>query len=284
VISRQELPKQRPGYSLPQLLTLAGIPWILFTFTTSLFLAAYHEAPQVIVTLILIGGAISADQARRSMVFGSDPFRKQLAYQCMIAFLLSTAVGLFAYEGCIQTYWTSNAMHAYANVLPSESASGYADASKIVFADEARLATGNVLGYKDIDVYCVVPILDDSGLHRVQFWAAGVNCCGSRSDFRCDDAWDRRARSGLVILDRDWHPQYALAAKQAEAAFDITSVEEPVFVRWVRDPEEFEKWYWRVGAYIILISNILYALFSASVAWLINESNVKNLRNKPGIP
>ena len=33
-----------------------------------------------------------------------------------------------------------------------------------MFAEEARLDVSRALGYKDVDVYCVAPVLDDAPL------------------------------------------------------------------------------------------------------------------------
>jgi hypothetical protein len=50
----------------------------------------------------------------------------------------------------------------------------------------------------------VAPVLDYANGSpvgtRVEYWAAGQDCCGQRADFRCDESWNVAARSGVVML------------------------------------------------------------------------------------
>jgi len=184
------------------------------------------------------------DVRRRRMLF-------YVSAQCMAAVCISTLTGLITYHAFLESYWSYADSHAYANILPSEAAAGYADAGKVVFADEARIDGLRALGFKDGRTYCVAPVRGDSE-EPVQFWAAGVDCCGGRGGFTCDDAWDPRARSGLVLINHDRHLQYTLAVRQAKAAFGLASAEEPIFVRWVVDPERVQLNLWRVGFGVLL--------------------------------
>merc|ERR1719453_143098 len=93
------------------------------------------------------------------------------------------------------------------NLMPTNLAEAHADAGKIVFTDATRVDTTRAAGYKDGSMYCVAPIEDDVPIGKVQYWAAGTDCCLGRADFNCDDAWDPKARSGVVILDSNtWMP------------------------------------------------------------------------------
>ena len=55
---------------------------------------------------------------------------------------------------------------------------------------------------QDGSTFCVAPIVDSEANASVQFWAAGVDCCGGRFD--CDDAWDGKAHAGVR---RAWREQ-----------------------------------------------------------------------------
>ena len=166
--------------------------------------------------------------------------------------MVGILLGLYNYHEYMFSYWAYDEFREYNNVLPSEPAAAHADAGKLMFSEDARVDTTKAVGFKHTDTYCVAPILDDTQSSRVEFWAAGMNCCGKRADFKCDDAWDDRARAGVVILDNDsWLPShrdiYMKAVKIAEAAFDVVSAEEPLFVRWVVDPERVQNDFWKSG-------------------------------------
>eukprot|EP00438_Fugacium_kawagutii_P025670 Skav205815 [mRNA] locus=scaffold307:430550:432604:+ [translate_table: standard] len=117
-------------------------------------------------------------------------------------------------------------------------------------------------GVVDGSTYCVAPIVD-AATSSVQFFAAGIDCC-SRGKFECDDAWDEKAHAGLV-LRHAWHPQYALAVKQAAAAFGLTTAKNPLFVQWVVDPEKVEMNYWMLGNGILVGSCLISLVISALV-------------------
>ncbi|CAK0871502.1 unnamed protein product, partial [Prorocentrum cordatum] len=199
-----------------------------------------------------------------------DPDEKWQFYtvaMCLVAIVAATVVGVFTYGEFLGKYWNARGSHSYANVLPSEDAAGYADAGKLVFAEEARLDVSRALGYKDVNVYCVAPVLDDAPLAEVQFWAVGVDCCEQRGSFDCDDAWDSDARSGVVVSPlHGWHSQYALAVRQAEHAFELASAQEPVFVRWVVDPEKVTRNYFHFGVGILVVAVAAYGVLSCVVA------------------
>ena len=70
---------------------------------------------------------------------------------------------------------------------------------KLIFSLDARVDTARSLGYKAKTVFCVAPIIDYA-TDSVEYWAAGSNCCGQRADFSCDDVWNPKARSGVVMM------------------------------------------------------------------------------------
>ncbi|CAK0871501.1 unnamed protein product, partial [Prorocentrum cordatum] len=236
-----------------------------FISVSLLFALAYHRHKEATWALLSF-----ATLALLVLVRWLDPDEKWQFYtvaMCLVAIVAATVVGVFTYGEFLGKYWNARGSHSYANVLPSEDAAGYADAGKLVFAEEARLDVSRALGYKDVNVYCVAPVLDDAPLAEVQFWAVGVDCCEQRGSFDCDDAWDSDARSGVVVSPlHGWHSQYALAVRQAEHAFELASAQEPVFVRWVVDPEKVTRNYFHFGVGILVVAVAAYGVLSCVVA------------------
>merc|ERR1719378_487387 len=104
-----------------------------------------------------------------------------------------------------------------------------------------------------------------------------MNCCGRRAYFTCDDAWVPTARGGMVIHDaagfaKDRHDYYMMAIKQAEATFGIFAAKEPLFVRWVQDPDTVEAAFWTTGVTIVGIAIGVHLLFSMLLAHTISSS------------
>lgn len=260
---------------MQELIALVVLPWLVFVLNCYLFAVAYHRTPKIVMGLIMVAMATCGFYCSKGVSRPDHPFRLYLSSACLLAISVATPVGLFAYGNYFSEYWFCADSHSYVNILPSEAALGYRDAGMVLFADEARVDASRSLGYKDGQVYCVAPILDDSDNSKnVQFWAAGVNCCGNRGSFSCDDAWDAQAHAGVVLSPqrRDWQPQYENAVRQAEAAFGVISAKNPVFVRWVVDPSKVQMNFWRIGNGILLGASVIYLVAQTAGAWLFNGS------------
>ncbi|CAE7213174.1 unnamed protein product [Symbiodinium sp. KB8] len=201
--------------------------------------------------------------ARHDAQHGVQEWHTVLPLSCMAGVVVSSCLGLVAYKSFYSHYWLYRSSHSYVNVLPSEPAAGYLDAGKLVFADEARVDAKRGLGFKDRSVYCVAPIIDDSKPEKIQFWAAGQDCCSARGDFECDDAWDRKAHAGVVV--RRAAPEYLQAVKQAKAVYGLSSPAEPIFVQWVVDPEKVELNYWLLGNGVLIGSCLVFLVLSGVV-------------------
>jgi len=70
-----------------------------------------------------------------------------------------------------------------------------------------------------------------------------MDCCGWEGTFHCDGAKNREAHAGIVVFDnlgifaasrKDW---YDKAREKAEAEFDLVSVADPLYVRFVTESE-----------------------------------------------
>jgi len=236
--------------------------WVVFSVVCALFGTVYHGHGAFVWSFVGIGYLISVAKMARERPFSYS------GLFCFLALAASTLVGLLTYNFVLGQYWDAHELEVRTNVLPSEDAAAYMNTGQIIFADEARLDWSRALGYKSYDVYCVVPVTDDT-LEKVQFWAAGINCCAARGTFTCDDAWNPKAKAGMVLrnvshANPPLHLEYAEAVKQAEAAFDLASTEDPVFVRWVADPEQVETNLGRTGFAILAIASAVFLV----IGWI----------------
>jgi len=267
-------------FSTKEAIGLALIPWLAFSCVCLLFAYVYHYMKGFIWFMVIVGSGVC-------LANGSKNFSKTkinwiccCSAACFVAIIMGATTGLTVYDEYIGTYWFYTENHAYTNVLPSNPAGGYADAGELIFADEAHVDTNRAVGYQDVNRYCVAPIIDDAVVDQVQFWAAGMDCCGQRGGFYCDDSWSEKARSGVVIRDvsvlrQETHVQYLQAVRAAEAAFDLVSASEPIFVRFVIDPELVTLNCWRAGVGILFITSMVFLLISITSAWVVKSVGVK---------
>lgn len=250
---------------------ISVVAWVIFSVICLLFGLSYHDSYTEIWTLIILGVCVLLMiiyQSWRQWYESSlNRVSVIVATWLLASVLLGTFVGIFSYDCCIGEYWTSQQLEARQNVLPSEPAGAYGNAGEIVFADEARVDPSKSVGFKDGNVFCVAPVASDAPMDTVQFWAAGLDCCGARGSFVCDDAWNPKAHGGIVIRNGTWsmmtediRAQYLKAVKLAEVTYSIASVKEPIFVRWVSNPGQVELNIWRAGMGVLLGAIIISAL------------------------
>lgn len=290
-------PKSGGGGQPLGLAILIGVPWLMFALVSILFALAYHHYAIVVWIAVLIWVMLAVIflilDARKRM--GGSWFRF-LGILSLFAVVNGALLGNYNYSTHLFQYWSYDENAAYTNVLPTEPAAALSDAGKIIFSSTARVDTSRALGFKVDTVYCVAPILDNTQMDRVEFWAAGIDCCPARGDFTCDDTWDPKSKSGVVILgasagDADsargsvglglqlWHPirdYYMKAVHTAEAAYSMTSSKEPMFIRWVRDPQAVQDDYWRSGVGFLVASVCIYLLISIVVGGILHMWSRRN--------
>ena len=106
---------------------------------------------------------------------------------------------------------------------------------------------------------------------RVEYWAAGVDCCQARSVFKCDDAMSPTARTGIVMHERAGFfgdlvmsdfDQYRKAVAQASAAFDLVPAKEVMFVQWVENADDHASAHYRHAVLGYVFTLLFYFGFS----------------------
>mmetsp|Transcript_9261 Transcript_9261/g.16686 ORF Transcript_9261/g.16686 Transcript_9261/m.16686 type:complete len:318 (+) Transcript_9261:94-1047(+) len=253
-------------------LALVLIPFLVFIAVCIVFVTLYHIlAP--FVWLFLLAGLLAAATflvLSANQNFGtSSRLMLFLALGCLLAIVTGTLVGYEVYRQFLTHYWLTTEADSYSGVLPTEPAAAYASAGKLLFDEDARIDLAKTVGYRNSSTYCAAPISDtmhvqeEGASSELGFWAVGIDCCGVRGEFACDDALNPRARGGVVINDESnmattAREHFMRAVQQAEAVYQINAAKNPVFVRWVVDPDTVVGNIWRSGVGFLLVAAAVY--------------------------
>lgn len=186
-------------------------------------------------------------------------------------FLLGLLVVLFAFSTGVTNYHhnygpylDAKSGQEYRYLRASSSARAHSDGGIVSFARDTLVDTTRSVGLLSQGVtYCVAPVLDvdteqpmdtlsvpSSLPQEIQFWAIGLDCCGARGYFACDDAQVVGARSAFVYHAPDdslesslfapssHYDEFLRAVEAAKAMYNLAGTREPVLVRWVLSPQQ----------------------------------------------
>jgi len=219
------------------------LPWFLFSALYAVMSFSFHyQHPTWAWFLVFSGYAIAiitAIFAYRTKKRDRDPMWFTFAALAFfLAVISATTLGDMNFWYNMQPFYDIENLNTYPSVNPArEKGQQLMDAGRVYFADQTGLDMRKAMGFKNLDLYCVAPIVHGQDqLASYDFWAVGLNCCsGVSSDFRCGEFNNPHARSGLRLMRDDQRPFFRLAVQQAEAAYNIKATH-PLFFYWMQDP------------------------------------------------
>jgi len=247
---------QRKSVNIVMVLATLFIPWITFVATMSLEGFSLHYSDNascktlsiVILCGVLCFGLLAVNAWRKQQSEGlQDPTWLIILFvTSLIAWFVGMASGNGIFTSCMKPFYEVNALNVYQSVDPSlYGGQQLMDAGTIVFTPNAELDFKHAMGFKNLDTYCVSPIVSPtsqvatnaSEARSYDFWAVGLNCCsGHAADFQCGEYNNPSAKSGLRLMRDDQRAYFRLAVQQAEAAYNIRAGH-PIFLYWMQNPQ-----------------------------------------------
>jgi len=236
-------PGKRRRMNLVAILVNVFMPWFVFSTIYAAMSFSFHYKHPVAAWLLVLAGfsgvAAAGGMAYRTRVRDRDPMWYTFAtLALLVAVMLATIFGDMNFWYNMQPFYDIENLNTYPSVNPArEKGQQLMDAGRVYFADGTGLDMRRAMGFKNLDLYCVAPIVHgEEQLASYDFWAVGINCCsGVSSDFRCGEFNNPHARSGLRLMRDDQRPFFRLAVQQAEAAYNIKATH-PLFFYWMQDP------------------------------------------------
>lgn len=264
---RESLPEKK--ISLCGLVGIVLGPWLIFVivfYARSMWLHYFYPWLSLGLALyflvfVLVAGVMTFSSARDGKQ--GDPRVLGLVFLlCVIAWVTAWFAGEAIFKRFTEAYFDITNLNDYPSVDPSKfRGSQLMDAGMVEFSKKAKLDFAKSVGFKDGDMYCVVPITMGSMKHY-DFWAVGTNCCGTRptdangqSTYHCGEYNIPGVHKGLRLMNDDQRKFFRLAVKEAEAAYDIEA-SHPVFLHWLSDPageadayQDDANWYFMFGVF-----------------------------------
>lgn len=200
---------------------------------------------------------------------------------CVIACVASLILGVYGYQHFLRHYYEVGQGASYFNVLATDSAGSRSDATSLIFSNGTRVDSARTYGYLDVtgsnhgNVYCIAPISDgaDEDEGRIQYFAAGLNCCYQRSAFDCEESSVPGARSA-VVLNRgaDADESLRAAVQGALHAYSMQASEDYLLVAWVNEPNEWRNRMWYHSLQLFAAFSFVYLLFSCMLGVTLNQA------------
>lgn len=231
------------------------IPWLVFCLLYALLSFSIHYTMPfltyltfgVALLLILSIGALAFSVLRRpgrDSVHGFSWYLFLFATS-LLAWVLALWAGGRNFASNMQPFYDIMSLNNYTEVNPAETRGQMLmDAGRVRFVAKAQLDLRRAMSFKNLELYCVAPIVMPGELHTTanyDYWAVGKGCChegtdGGSVDFSCGafDSWT--ARSGVRLTRDDERDNFRLAVRQAESAYNIMAPH-PLFFHWVEDSE-----------------------------------------------
>lgn len=220
------------------------LPWFLFCSLYAVLSFSFHyQHPSAAWSCVGLGFVVVlmalglSYRAKRSG--DKDPSWYMFsALMLFFSVVLAAVFGDMNFWYNMQPFYDIENLNTYPSINPAhETGQRLMDAGRVYFADNTQLDTTRSMGFKNLDLYCVAPIVNGNQvLDSYDFWAVGLNCCsGVSSDFRCGEFNNPHARSGLRLMRDDQRPFFRLAVQQAAAAHKLKATH-PLFFYWLQDP------------------------------------------------
>lgn len=198
-------PGKRRRINLVAICINVFVPWFMFAalYAAQSF-SLHYQRPSLVWFLVVLGFgcvAVAAFLAVRTKQRERDPMWYTFAtLALLVAVVTATIFGNMNFWYNMQPFYDIENLNEYPSVNPArEKGQQLMDAGRVYFADGTGIDMSKAMGFKNLDLYCVAPIVHgEEQLASYDFWAVGINCCsGVSSDFRCGEFNNPHARSGL---------------------------------------------------------------------------------------
>jgi len=293
----KENPATPPAQRVMQLAALTFIPFAVYVhilFVTTYF---FYASPAGVTLTFCVTGLLCVMQfllAEHCTRKAAKRWKKWIGAFGALAAFMGLLVGVsIHYRWMLYNAKYTNMMK-YSNVAASQPALQFEDAGSLLFTEGTTVDKTRAVGFRDIrtsQTLCVAPVVDQQmgPTDPIVFFAVGVNCCGWRGSFYCDDGAVSGTRGGLLKLKPDqlvsplMEPMVAdefdfegfeNAIDLQKSVFALSAAKHHRMLRWVKDPIASVDTYRKRGLEAALISCLAFILVAAGLStWDVAAEN-----------
>lgn len=256
---------------LSDLIVVTLLPWLIFTLTVSLFAFAIQDFAPLVWALVVAGALL----ALLFIALGSASGRSvEVALGLLIFASVAVAVGigLFIQYQYMSEYWRLVNGATYRQVSALDPSGTHGDATVLEFEPGTFVDTSRAVGYtKAGSLLCAAPISSPGTTTTPQHWAVGIDCCGLRGSFTCDDVGNTKARSGILVDDSDG--AFARAVRMAESVNEIQpGLNPPLLVKWTVRPDDLLAALWSSAMALLAAASVLQLLVLSCTGHVLSRS------------
>jgi len=262
-------PAQRTSSLFGHAIIFILVPWLMFVGTLGAYYRWYHMPQGAAIGLVVVSSIVAAELLFGGLLLMSKKaWVRQLGQMTVVIVWAGVFAGLYNEYTNLVYYHKYRALNEYSNVLPTASINTILDGGVLYFSSSTVIDTQRATAFKSYTspgtTFCVAPVLDDTFTPTLEIgvWAVGVNCCGQRASFYCDDADNAGSKSAVVLLPledvlpswltsigfaADPYADYLQGIKLSSAAFGTSVAHEVRLVRWVSNTQDFIENFRRAG-------------------------------------
>lgn len=201
---------------------------------------------------------------------------------CGIAGFCAFIASLVTYIHFLQPFHDLGMGATYLDMLPSQSALGASDATAIVFAEGTSIDTGRTFGYVDArnpdgTMYCVAPMGNQWTIAepKVQFFAAGTNCCGKRSSFGCSQGGTGSRGALMLATEETAAVGFKKAVEGAAVQYGLQPGNGYLLLTVVQDPMQYRWDKMNAAIQLVLIFAVVYLMIACMTGFFAHNAAKK---------
>jgi hypothetical protein len=204
---------------------------------------------------------------------------KVSGFLCISTLAAGWLVGILADSAYMDEYWRLINGATVKDVMPGAvPTDAMKSATVLWFQPGTMIDTEQTIGYMEKgEVYCVAPVTGQTSTPSPVYYAAGENCCDSRSNYDCSKANPdpEQSQKAIVLDTKEDDDPYLTAIKMSASVYNMNPAKDRIPLVFTDDTDGYINDYWH-KAFIMIVCLSIFQGFVCIVTGFV----VRNLVRK----